>query len=1247
MTWPDSPLDVRTQVMGSSGWQTVTTRRSTEIAVQRPRSGEQATFAPAVTAVELPSNNGEWLPGGSNAPSWWGLGVPLRISVPGDGTYLRLEDFTSWAQAPDSVPLHITGDTDIRLDCKPTDYRFAALCSKSDPSGTHAWLLDRLSDGTLQFFWWDSGANLKSVQSTLPVPLGRIAIRVTLSVATGTVTFYTAPNISGTWTQLGTAASGTGGAATSVNAATAPVRVGDQAVSSTGAYFGFQLRNGIGGTVAASPDFTAQAAGTTSFTDAQGNVWALNGTAELSDRDYRYHGQVTEIDPQWADASGRVASVTAQAGGILERLVSAEQPAWSAMRRYVQSLAGDLKPVACWPMEDGSGATQFAEISSSDPAANPIAVTAGTPGSDSVSFVCTAPLAVLGNIPAEVGVTVPDFTPGTTTVIRMLANVTEADATTGGQLLSIAMDDNATLLVTRVNAAGNIRLALSGGIDTGFVTFGSSVIGRPLMYSWELTLSGGAVQVRFLTWDISGGNVIGPSAVGYSGTLKIPRVKIGGPLINATCGFLKVQRAFTDVAAETAALNAYRGELAANRVSRLLGWAGIPCRIIGYPDASEAMSGEPPATLSDLLQQVEDADGGVVFEPRQAAAVGYRTRASMTGQAAAVSASYAAGHVGGTGTQLTPKLNNSTTVNDVTAVQKGIVGGGGIVTGSSARAVLDDGSRMSVSPPEQGGSGRWDKSYDTWVHDDSQLAAVANRRLARGTVAGTRWPVIPFALANPQLASLRGALRRLDIGGRVTVADMPAGLHDLDQLAWGMTEVLGSKGGKGWDVSVNMVPALPWAGSGIVGAYLNQVNFEQADWNGVAGLWGTWTGKAATGGVTRYYAGTNYAYTTDLQEMVAAGTRIAVSFSPGYNPVSSADRDSITGLLATLKTAGADVLATIWHEPSQNGLTAGQFTAACQYYAPAMRAYYPFWICLNGDAALESNGYYPGSDITDGCAVDEYYFNGLDFTRNNGVVEVSAMADHHRKPFAVWEFGAAPGPNFFQGDNHSFAATIGNWTGLANISSFFHSTVVNPFGNGNTGALAFNPAAAGDMAVQSAQAANFATQMQACAPGDEITVGDWFQAAATSRTCKVGAAFYTAAGAAVSTLYSADASATTTDPVGGWSSAMGKVTAPATAAFYTAACKVQAAAVGETHRIGMAYAANSTQTGTTQANVTAFYEWIQSTMLARIQSGLRNGDVILFNGGMPGSGNAVAIQHAADYRIGLWLAMKAALDGAV
>jgi hypothetical protein len=812
--WPGGPLFLAAEILLSGTWNNATSslRGGSQVSVTRARSGEQAKAAPGIAKLSLDDDDGTWTPGGSGADATWGLQSPVRVFAPALGSYLRLDGpggipaSPQYASTADNSALHVTGSLEARIMLQLTDWRPATLMARYGASGTPSWIWGILADGTLQWGWYDSGGTVHVAVSTAAVPFTRatLALRVTLNTTTGATTFYTSGDIDGTWTQLGSTVTSS---ATSVRAGDQPLTVGWSAYGGAqgqllGQVYAARLYNGIGGTVVANPLFSAQNAGDTSWTDSASRSWSLTAS-EISGRDYRHFGTATVIQPEWPDDSGRSPlTVQVQSGGTLERLAPSGQPAWSAMRRYYEQLPAAKRPVILFPFEDGQQSAQLADVISG----NPMPFSAGSiTSSDDTSFVSCAPLAVFADLGAT-GI-VPAYTPGATSSVSILANVTAV--TLQNPFFSFVLSNGTVVLQVNVETDGRVRMLTSGGgtLDTGLFTLGSSVIGRPLAWRADLTVSGGVIQAKLTVIDASGTTAShGPVSTGVSGTTQVKDVSVNGTAsLTWTGGFLGVQAAADDISVLAPVLAGHAGELAANRFSRLCTEGGIWPRVLGSPSSTEAMGPQPAATTLQLMQECEDADGGGIYEPRETSGLAYRTQASMTGQAAVVTATIDKLPGRGTRLKLAPKLDNSFTANDVTVVRQTAAG-----TGSSARSVLDDGSKMSISDPVDGGSGQWAASGPVNVNADSQLQAIADRRLARGTVPGTRFPQVPWALVLLD-DGLRAALRALDWGDRFTVTGMPAGFADLDQLAWGFSEVFASRSPVDWDITVNTVPASPWS----------------------------------------------------------------------------------------------------------------------------------------------------------------------------------------------------------------------------------------------------------------------------------------------------------------------------------------------------------------------------------------------------------------------------------------------------
>lgn len=239
----------------------------------------------------------------------------LTFGAPPSG--LKLSGNTNtYATTPDNAALDITGDIDIRADLSLQSWTPAAVASlvakvttTAAPIDNRSYWLRLETNGTLSLFWSTAGTAFLSASSTVPVPVttGRLAVRATLDVDNGaagkTVTFYTAPTINDTFVQLGSAV--TTGGTTSIFSGGAPVEVGTvNGGTGNGApstFYAVEIRNLIGGTQVANPIFSAQPAGTTTFTDAAGRVWTmLGGYSFTNDLAYLELQRMDTISTDWA-----------------------------------------------------------------------------------------------------------------------------------------------------------------------------------------------------------------------------------------------------------------------------------------------------------------------------------------------------------------------------------------------------------------------------------------------------------------------------------------------------------------------------------------------------------------------------------------------------------------------------------------------------------------------------------------------------------------------------------------------------------------------------------------------------------------------------------------------------------------------------------------------------------------------------------------------------------------------------------
>lgn len=202
----------------------------------------------------------------------------------------------SYASTPDNAALDITGDIDLIADFVsdtwPPPADASILAKYADSTNQRSYRLDIMTTGQIRITWSTNGTNNFSMLSTVPVPatIGqRITIRATLDVDNGaagrTARFYTASNIGGVFTELGSPVIVAG--VTSIFSGTSTLTVGgrDSGMVNrfTGKIFAARVRNGIGGTIVANPSFVTQAPGTTNFVDSAGRTWTVQASASIEE----------------------------------------------------------------------------------------------------------------------------------------------------------------------------------------------------------------------------------------------------------------------------------------------------------------------------------------------------------------------------------------------------------------------------------------------------------------------------------------------------------------------------------------------------------------------------------------------------------------------------------------------------------------------------------------------------------------------------------------------------------------------------------------------------------------------------------------------------------------------------------------------------------------------------------------------------------------------------------------------------
>lgn len=838
MVFPQTPLPVVVQALFDGIYWTDITAKAyvRQIArITRGQPNEASSPEPSKVEVVLNNRDGRYSPRNPTGPHYGliGRGTQLRVGIAESAGWLSVPgpigstDTFQYVQTTDKAALDITGDLDIRFDADLDSWRDGVeLVSKWLETGNQrSYMLFLDDDGHLVFYRSVDGTAGTTTQavSTVPVPIvrGRIAVRVTLDVDNGaggrTTAFYTAPSLAGSWTALGSPRIGT--PTTSVFAGTAPVFLLNNTGSSVlakntrGKVYGAEIRSGIGGTVVASPDFTAATAGASSYTDAQSNIWIVTGT-ELTNLNVRGHGEVSTWPVEWDDSQNDVWT-TVTADGIMRRLGQGAAPLRSSMYRAILDDAFRANVVAYWPCEDLDGSSSIASalpkgrvMASMNRSITVSGLTFSGPDDDTqfatyTDFGGSAPLPTLGDKSAWYGA-VPNYSGSGTASMWALLNVPAAGITDDTDLFKVNTTGSLSQTVIRYGTinSGSIQIRCydnEGSLIIATAWVGLGLNGKNVKISIELSVSGGNTVVTVGVLEPGAGSGFAPSVTATGATFG----KITGIAVAArrgaggvSFGQISVHKTIPNLFDLNAPYNGWRGETAGRRIQRLCTEEDVPFVGFGDLDDTVPLGFQTPSSFLDLVEQAALADGGQLAEARDALAITYCPRAAMEGQPADVSLPYSVMR------DLRPVEDDQALTNDVEIVR---------AQGSSIRVEATTG-RLSVSQPPAG-AGRYASSQTLSLAYDEQLPGRANLALRIGTVDQARYPVIGLDLEHPSIsgnAARTAAARRLDLGDRLTITGpLPLWIapDDIDQLVLGTTEELGVFE---HTLSMNAVPYQPY-----------------------------------------------------------------------------------------------------------------------------------------------------------------------------------------------------------------------------------------------------------------------------------------------------------------------------------------------------------------------------------------------------------------------------------------------------
>lgn len=697
---------------------------------------------------------------------------------------------------PDDASLDITGDIDIRIEIQPThDIKpygsdgFARLASRS--AGAAGWRLlaldiDDFPD--LLVTWWDSGGSVHNsyfsdaAGGRLPRSFywTRRAYRFQLDVSTGTVEWFTAPLIGGSWTSAGTEVQG----ATSIGAtSTALVLGGLDGAPTIDAYKGrlyaFQLRDGIDGTVVADLDLTGEDPGTTSITDGEGLDWTVGDEGRVTDTLWRVQGEVASWPTRWTMPADSDQWVPLEINGQLRRLSQGHGVVRSALRRGIVRERLSTNVIGYWSMEDRGDRN----LRRMGPAIGTKTLVrhGGTPNPASNSdFLASDRIPTFDD---DVWITNVDPHPrGDEWMVRILFSAGD-DAGDDIDFLEVVTTDLIYLVRYRASTGGDLRVLaynLEGTVlhDSSWIEF--DIANRPVRLMFGVRQSGADLDIFCYTLDAGtdneGGFTQTISSVGAGSVTRI-RLNKNRTGTDIALGHLTVETVLRtgDLIDDLAA---YDGETAAARIRRLCIEEGLDYRILGGIDDSVRMGPQPIASLVDLLQECADTDLGALYDSSERVAIGYRTGASIRNQPE-ISFDYAAGQVDGL-----PDLDDDDQgfANDITVTNW---------DGSEFRAQILEGPDSVFIPPS--GAGRYEKPYSVNADNPDALEDHASARLSLHSVDEPRISRIRLDLAGLAITpTLRAQILALRIGDRINIQGLPTTIHpaDLAQIIQGWTETL-------------------------------------------------------------------------------------------------------------------------------------------------------------------------------------------------------------------------------------------------------------------------------------------------------------------------------------------------------------------------------------------------------------------------------------------------------------------------
>lgn len=522
----------------------------------------------------------------------------------------------------------------------------------------------------------------------------------------------------------------------------------------------------------------------------------------------RFWGEVPSWPQRW-DTTGTDVWVPIEAAGIMRRLGQGATPLKSPMYREITSVVNDPYRVAYWPGEDGGSTTT--QVASGHSGGTPMAARGAVTFAADTSFPGSEPLLTLAAGASLTGTVGPHTATGTI-AYRGAFVFPQAGLTNGTRVLQIEQSGGGTITRWVIIYGTGGALTLQGRDSSDAVVqdsgpIGFAVDGRRLLLGMQVAQNGANIDWGMFTRHIdAAGEVVegGTDASFTTATVGMARqltVAPTGGLAGVATGHHAIGTSLSLAITLQNALIGYAGETDVERIQRLCDEEDVSVSIVGDATVSAKVGAQRVETLLNLLFDAADAGQGILYEPRNAFGLAYRTQAGLYNQTG-LELSYPGSHL-----SEVPEP-----VDDDQALRNYIIAAR--FDGSSALAVQTNGPLSTQDPPD--GVGRYDETVTVNVQTDQQLPNVAGWRLHVGTWDEARFPLVAVNLARSVFITdwaLTAAALAVDIGGMLSIADPPSWLppDTISLLAQGTVETITNRReSREWTLRWNASPAGPY-----------------------------------------------------------------------------------------------------------------------------------------------------------------------------------------------------------------------------------------------------------------------------------------------------------------------------------------------------------------------------------------------------------------------------------------------------